>query len=539
MESELKSEVAENSDGATGTSAEVDGHQGRLDELQKQREIIKQGGGPKRIEAQHQKGKLTARERLVQLLDEGSFQEIGPFITHRHSDFGMADKKHPGDSVVTGFGKINGRTVCLFAQDFTLLGGSFGEVQGQKVAKAMDLAIEAGVPFIGLNDSGGARIQEGVYSLGAYAEVFWRNTQASGVIPQISVILGPCAGGAVYSPGLTDFIFMTNETSHMFITGPQVIKTVTGEEVDFETLGGAIAHSSNSGVAHFVGANEENTLGLVRKLLSYLPPNNAEPAPALEPEDEPWRMDPELNTLVPTDPNEGYDMRTVIDKVFDLDSFFEVHQNFAPNALVGFARLHGQVVGVSANQPLALAGVIDINASDKIARFVRFCDAFNIPIITLVDTPGFMPGVAQEHGGIIRHGAKIIYAYSEATVPKITVNVRKGYGGAYIVMGSKFLRADIVYAWPTTEIAVMGAEGAVNILYGKRLKDVDDPETERARLVQEYRDKFSTPYTSAAAGYVDDILIPAETRPRLVAALELLRNKQATLPPKKHGNLPL
>ena len=539
MDSDIRAETTENEESSAESVTRVNRHQVLIDELKKQREIIKQGGGSKRIEAQHAKSKLTARERIAKLLDEGSFQEIGPFVTHRHSDFGMDDKKHPGDSVVTGFGKVNGRSVCLFSQDFTLLGGSFGEVQGQKVAKAMDLAMEAGVPFIGLNDSGGARIQEGVYSLGAYAEVFWRNTQASGVIPQISVILGPCAGGAVYSPGLTDFIFMTNQTGNMFITGPEVIKTVTGEEVDFQTLGGAITHSSRSGVAHFVGADEDSTLSLVRTLLNYLPSNNAEPPPAVEPTDDPWRMDPELNSLVPTDPNEGYDMRLVINKIFDLGSFFEVHQNFAQNALVGFARLHGQVVGVSANQPLALAGVIDIDASDKIARFVRFCDAFNIPIITLADTPGFMPGVTQEHGGIIRHGAKIIFAYSEATVPKITINVRKGYGGAYIVMGSKYLRADLVYAWPTTEIAVMGAEGAVNILYGKQLKEVEDAAAERARLVKEYREKFSTPYTSAAAGYLDDILIPAETRPRLIAALELLRNKQATLPPKKHGNLPL
>ncbi len=514
-------------------------HEQLIEELKEKRKEIRAGGGPKRIEAQHSKGKMTARERLNLLLDEGTFEEILPFMTHRHSDFGMDKKRHPGDAVVTGFGKINGRMVCIASQDFTILGGSFGEVQGQKVAKAMDLALEAGVPFIAINDSGGARIQEGVYSLGAYAELFWRNTQASGVIPQLSVILGPCAGGAVYSPGLTDFIFMADQTSHMFITGPQVIKTVTGEEVDFETLGGAAAHSSRSGVAHFVGANEEATLQLVRKLLDYLPANNAEPAPAIPPADDPWRMDPELNTIVPTDPNAGYDMKVIIHKLFDLGSFFEVHQNFAQNAIVGFARLHGQVVGVVAQQPMVMAGVIDIDASDKIARFVRFCDAFNIPIITLADTPGFMPGVMQEHGGIIRHGAKIIYAYSEATVPKITVNIRKGYGGAYIVMGSKYLRADIVYAWPTTEIAVMGAEGAVNILYGKQLKNAENPEEERARLVQEYRDKFSTPYTSAAAGYVDDILIPEETRPRLIAALELLKNKQATLPPKKHGNIPL
>jgi len=535
MESDVKAQAAHNDESGQQSNK----HEALIEELKEKRKQIKMGGGPQRIEKQHAKGKMTARERLVALLDEGTFEEILPFITHRHTDFGMDQKKHPGDSVVTGFGKINGRPVCLASQDFTLLGGSFGEVQGQKVSKAMDLAMQAGVPFIAINDSGGARIQEGVWSLGAYAEVFWRNTQASGVIPQISVILGPCAGGAVYSPGLTDFVFMANETSHMFITGPQVIKTVTGEEVDFETLGGAAAHSARSGVTHFVGSDEKNTLELVAKLLEYLPANNAEKAPSTEPTDDPWRMDPELNDLVPTDPNEGYDMRAVINKVFDMGSFFEVHQNFAQNAIVGFARLHGQVVGVSAQQPLVMAGVIDIDASDKIARFVRFCDAFNIPIITLADTPGFMPGVMQEHGGIIRHGAKIIYAYSEATVPKITVNIRKGYGGAYIVMGSKFLRADIVYAWPTTEIAVMGADGAVNILYGKQLKNAENPEEERAKLVQEYRDKFSTPYKSAADGYVDDILIPAETRPRLIAALELLRNKQATLPAKKHGNVPL
>jgi acetyl-CoA carboxylase carboxyltransferase component len=519
--------------------SQVSEHQALINELNEKRKQVKLGGGPKRIEAQHEKGKMTARERIEKLIDEGTFEEILPFITHRHTDFGMDKNQHPGDAVVVGFGKINGRMVCLASQDFTLLGGSFGEVQGQKVCKAMDLAMQAGVPFIAINDSGGARIQEGVWSLGAYADVFWRNTQASGVIPQISVILGPCAGGAVYSPGLTDFIFMANETSHMFITGPQVIKTVTGEEVDMETLGGAMAHSSRSGVTHFVGTSEEHTLELVRALMGYLPANNAEAAPAVSPADDPWRTDPELNTLVPVDPNEGYDMRVLINKIFDLGSFFEVHQNFAQNALVGFARLHGQVVGAVANQPLAMAGVIDIDASDKIARFVRFCDAFNIPVITFCDTPGFMPGVMQEHGGIIRHGAKIIYAYSEATVPKITVNVRKGYGGAYIVMGSKFLRADVVYAWPTTEIAVMGADGAVSILYGKQLKDAEDPKAARAGLVQEYRDKFSTPYTSAAAGYVDDILVPAETRPRLIAALELLRNKQATLPPKKHGSIPL
>jgi acetyl-CoA/propionyl-CoA carboxylase carboxyl transferase subunit len=515
------------------------GHEALITELKEQREKIKQGGGPKRIEAQHAKGKLTARERITRLLDEGTFQEIDAYMTHRHRGFRMDQQRYPGDSVVTGFGKINGRLVCVHVQDFTVLGGSFSEVQGQKVAKAMDLAMDSGVPVIGLNDSVGARIQEGVYSLAAYSELFWRNTQASGVIPQISVMLGPCAGGSVYSPGLTDFVIMTEGTSHMFITGPQVIKTVTREEVDLETLGGAVTHSTISGVAHFAATDEDHALELTRTLLSFLPSNNAEPPPSVEPTDDPWRMDEELNTIVPTDPSEAYDMKTVMRKVFDLGSFFEVHQGFAQNAVVGFARLHGQVVGVIAQQPMILAGVIDINASDKIARFIRFCDAFNIPLITFIDSPGFMPGIAQEHGGIIRHGAKIVYAYSEATVPKLAVVTRKAYGGAYIVMSSKYIRTDLVFAWPTAELAVMGAEGAVNILYRKQLKAMEDPEAERARLVAEFREKFSKPYTPAASGHIDDILIPAETRPRLIAALELLRDKRATLPPKKHGNIPL
>jgi acetyl-CoA carboxylase carboxyltransferase component len=518
---------------------DVDRHEALILELQEQREKVRQGGGTKRIEVQHAKGKLTARERITRFLDEGSFQEIDAYVTHRHTDFGM-DKKHcPGDSVVVGFGKINGRPVCVHAQDFTVLGGSFSEVQGQKVAKVMDLALDSGVPVIGLNDSVGARIQEGVFSLAAYAELFWRNTQASGVIPQISVMLGPCAGGSVYSPGLTDFVVMTKGTSHMFITGPEVIKTVTREEVDLETLGGAMTHSAVSGVAHFAADDEDHALELTRILLSYLPSNNAEPAPAFDPHDDPWRMDPELNTIVPIDPSHAYDMKTVIRKVCDQGSFFEVHEYFAQNAVVGFARLHGQVVGVVAQQPIILAGVIDIDAADKIARFIRFCDAFNIPIITFVDSPGFMPGLAQEHGGIIRHGAKIVYAYSEATVPKLCVVTRKAYGGAYIVMSSKYIRTDLVFAWPTAELAVMGAEGAVNILYRKQLRAMEDPEAECARLVAEFREKFSKPYAPAASGHIDDILIPAETRPRLIAALELLRDKQAKLPPKKHGNMPL
>ena len=405
-------------------------HKALLAELQAQREKLKQGGGAARIEAQHARGKLTARERIERLLDEGTFQEVDPYITHRHSDFGIDQERHPGDSVVVGFGKIDGRRMCVYAQDFTVLGGSFSEVQGQKVAKLMDLALEAGVPVVGLNDSVGARIQEGVYGLAAYAELFWRNTQASGVIPQISVMLGPCAGGSVYSPGLTDFVIMTKGISHMFITGPEVIKAVTREEVDLETLGGALTHSSASGVAHFAADDEDHALSLARRLLGYLPSNHAEPPPAVDPTDDPWRMDADLNTLVPVDPSEAYDMKIVIDKVFDRDSFLEVHEHFAQNAIVGFARLHGQVVGLIAQQPLTLAGVIDIDASDKMARFIRFCDAFNIPLITFVDSPGFLPGVAQERGGIIRHGAKIVYAYAEATVPKLAVITRKAYGGA-------------------------------------------------------------------------------------------------------------
>lgn len=518
---------------------ELNGQEALYAKLRDYRRKIEEGGGKDRVDAQHAKGKMTARERVHQLLDEGTFQEMDAFMVHRHSDFGM-DKSQPlGDGIVAGFGKIDGRRVAVFAQDFTVLGGSFGEVAGIKVCKIMDMAIEAGVPVIGLNDSGGARIQEGVHSLSAYGELFYRNTLASGVVPQISVMLGPCAGGAVYSPALTDFIVMTNGISNMFITGPEVIKTVTGEVVDTETLGGALAHSSTSGVAHFATESEADSFETVRRLLSYLPLNNAEPAPVAVSADDPWRMDSDLNTLVPADPSAPYDMHLAIDKIFDLGSFLEVHANFAQNAIVGFARLHGQPVGVVAQQPLVLSGVIDIDASDKIARFVRFCDAFNLPLITLSDSPGFMPGTAQEHGGIIRHGAKIVYAFSEATVPKITVVTRKGYGGAYIVMSSKHIHADLVYAWPMAEIAVMGAEGAVNILYRKEISSAADPAAERKRLVAEYRDKFSNPYKAAASGFVDDVLMPSETRPRLIAALELLRDKQAQMPPKKHGSLPL
>jgi acetyl-CoA carboxylase carboxyltransferase component len=521
------------------TVVSSDGHEALIDQLLEQRRRAAEGGGQERIDAQHAKGKLTARERIDRLLDPGSFHEIGSFIAHRHHDFGIDEHRYPGDGMVTGFGKIRGRRVALFAQDFTVLGGSFSEVHGKKLAKVMDLAIEAGVPVIGLNDSGGARIQEGVYGLAAFGDLFWHNTQASGVIPQISLMLGPCAGGAAYSPALTDFVIMTRFTSHVFITGPQVIKAVTGEVVDHETLGGASVHSTISGVAHLVGETEEHTLELARTLLSYLPSNNSEQPPATVPSDDPWRMDAQLNTIVPTDPGEAYNMTAIIQSVVDQGSLFEIQPDYAPNCIIGFARLHGQVVGIVAQQPDVLAGVIDINAADKMARFIRFCDAFNIPIVTFVDSPGFMPGVNQEHGGIIRHGAKIVFAYSEATVPKLTVVTRKAYGGAQVVMGSKAIRTDFVFAWPTAEIAVMGADGAVNILYGKQIEQSADAGGGRERLVAEYRRKFSDPYTVAASGDVDDILVPAETRPRLIAALELLRDKRVILPPKKHGSIPL
>ena len=514
-------------------------HEALIADLKARKAKAAEGGGQKRIDAQHSKGKQTARERVAQLLDEGSFIETDQFMEHRYTDFGLDKSRFPGDGLVTGFGKIDGRPVCVFSQDFTVLGGSFSEVAGIKVARLMDRAMESGVPVIGINDGGGARIQEGVNSLSAFGELFYRNTLASGVVPQISLILGPCAGGAVYSPALTDFIIMARGTSNMFITGPQVIKAVTGEEVDMETLGGADAHATVSGVAHFAAEDEKQALEFARKLISYMPSNNSEPPPSVEPTDDPWRMDPDLNSIVPVDPDQPYDMRDIITRVLDLDSFFEVFAGYAQNALTGFARLHGQAVGVVGQQPMVMAGVIDINASDKIARFVRFCDAFNIPLITFSDSPGFMPGVNQEHGGIIRHGAKIVYAYSEATVPKLTVVPRKGYGGAYIVMSSKHIHADMLFAWPTAEIAVMGAEGAVNILFRKQLADAEDPEAERAKLVADYRERFANPYAAAKLGYVDDVIIPSDTRPRLIAALELLRDKQVELPRKKHGSIPL
>ncbi len=509
------------------------------DELFRRREQAHLGGGIQAIERQHAKGKMTARERIEKLLDPGTFQEIDPYVTHRHSAFGLDKKRFPGDSAVVGFGRIDGRKVAVAAQDFTVIGGSFSEVQAQKVCKVLDLATASGTPFISLNDSVGARIQEGVWGLAGYSRLFWRNTRASGVIPQISVMLGPCAGGSVYSPGLTDFVIMTEGISHMFLTGPEVIKTVTGEEVDFETLGGAHVHATISGVAHFVGATEEESLSIVRKLLGYLPSNNAETPPRLTPDDDPARADPELDTIIPLSDTESYDMRQVIARVFDLGSFFEVQAGFAPNAVIGFARLNGEVVGIVANQPAWMAGALDVDASDKIARFIRFCDAFNIPLVTLVDCPGFMPGTMQEHRGIVRHGAKIVYAYSEATVPKVCVVTRKAYGGAYIVMSSKFIHTDLVYAWPTAEIAVLGAEGAVNILYRKQLAQAEDPEAIRAEFIAQFRREFGSPYAAAASGHVDDVILPSETRAKLIAALDFLRDKQATTLPKKHGCMPM
>jgi len=509
------------------------------EELFRRRRALQQGGGSQAIERQHRKGKQTARERIGCLLDDGSFQEVDPYITHRHSGFGLEDKRFPGDAVVVGFGQIDGRKVAIAAQDFTVIGGSFSEAQAQKVCKVLDLALGSGTPIIFLNDSVGARIQEGVWSLAGYSELFWRNTQASGVIPQISVMLGPCAGGSVYSPGLTDFVIMTEGISHMFITGPEVIKTVTGEVVDIETLGGAHTHANVSGVAHLVASDEDEAFALTHKLLSYLPSNNASPPKRLPPADDPGRAEPALDTLVPIDDTQSYDMREAISLIVDQGSFFELHARFAPNALVGFGRLNGEVVGVIANQPAWLAGVLDIDASDKIARFVRFCDAFSIPLITFVDCPGFMPGTVQEHGGIIRHGAKIVYAYSEATVPKISIVTRKAYGGAYIVMSSKYVRTDMVYAWPTAELAVIGAEGAVNILYRKRLAEVESPEQERARFIADFRERFGSPYAAAASGHVDDVILPSETRAKLIAALDFLRDKQEKTLPKKHGCIPL
>ncbi len=512
---------------------------GKIMELRRLREEARLGGGQKRIDQQHAKGKYTARERIDLLLDEGSFQELGMFVTPRPNSLSSNGQTFYGDGVVTGYGTIDGRLVYVYSQDFTVFGGSLGEAHAEKIVRLMDMALKNGAPLIGMNDSGGARIQEGVISLGGYADIFLRNTLASGVIPQISAIMGPCAGGAVYSPALTDFIVMVKDTSYMFVTGPDVVKTVTHEDVSFDQLGGAMTHNATSGVAHFAANNEEESVNTIRRLLSYLPQNNAEDPPLKRTTDDPLRADAELDDIIPDSPNKPYDMKEVISHIVDDREFFEVQEHFAQNIIVGFARMNGRVVGIVAQQPMVLAGVLDINASVKGARFIRFCDCFNIPIITLEDVPGFLPGVGQELGGIIRHGAKLLYAYCEATVPKITVITRKSYGGAYCVMNSKHVRGDINYAWPTAEIAVMGPDGAVNIIYRDEIASSADAETTRQKLTNDYREHFANPYVAASRGYVDDIIEPRQTRTRLIAALEMLQNKRDTLPPKKHGNIPL
>ena len=511
----------------------------KIKRLNQMREQARLGGGQERIDKQHAKGKMTARERLEKLLDPGSFREIDTFVTHRATTFGLEKKTFLGDSVVTGWGTVGGRQVYVFAQDFTAIGGSLSEVHAEKICKVMDLAMKNGAPVIGLDDSGGARIQEGVTALAGYGYIFLRNVMASGVVPQISAILGPCAGGAVYSPAITDFTFMVRDTSHMFITGPDVVKAVTHEEVSFEELGGAMTHNAKSGVAHFAAQDEENCLGLIRQLLTYIPQNNLEDPPFFPTADPENRLDEELQAIVPDNPNKPYDMKDIIRRVVDDGHFFEVHEHWAQNIIVGFARFGGFSVGIVANQPMVMAGALDIDASNKAARFVRFCDAFNIPLVTFTDVPGYMPGVNQEHGGIIRNGAKLIWAFAEATVPKVTVITRKAYGGAYIVMNSKHLRGDVNYAWPTAEIAVMGPEGAVNVVFRKEVAEADDPEARRQELVEEYREEFANPYVAAARGYIDDVIEPAETRPRIIEALKMLQNKRDTNPPKKHGNIPL
>ena len=510
-----------------------------LEELERRKRESELGGGEARIERQHAEGKLTARERITLLFDQGSFQELDQLVVHRNTDFGMEKQIIAGDGVIVGFGTVDGRLVYAFAQDFTVFGGSLSETHAAKIVKVMDMAVKNGAPIVGLNDSGGARIQEGVVSLGGYADIFLRNTLASGVVPQISAIMGPCAGGAVYSPAITDFIAMVKETSYMFVTGPDVIKTVTHEEVTKEKLGGAVTHSQVSGVAHFATESDEDCLALLRELLSFMPSNNLEEAPRVATSDDINRVDESLDRIIPENPNQPYDMRDIIKSVADEGHFLEVHQNFARNLIVGFIRLNGQSIGVVANQPAFLAGVLDINASRKGARFVRFCDAFNIPLLVFEDVPGFLPGTEQEFGGIIIHGAKLLYALAEATVPKITVITRKAYGGAYCVMNSKHIRADMNYAYPTAEIAVMGAEGAVNILYRREMEKAEDKVEARKQKIEEYKSKFANPYIAAERGYVDEIIEPRFTRRKLITAYAMLRNKRDKNPPKKHGNVPL
>jgi propionyl-CoA carboxylase beta chain len=511
----------------------------KLDRLRSLREESRQGGGARRLEQQHLRGKLSARERLELLLDDDSFTELDAFVTHRTSEFGLDEERYLGDGVVTGFGRIDERLVFVYSQDFTVFGGSLSEAHAEKICKVMDLAIENGTPIIGLSDSGGARIQEGVVSLGGYADIFLRNTLASGVVPQISLVMGPCAGGAVYSPAITDFVVMVDGTSYMFVTGPNVVKTVTHEEIDFEGLGGARIHNETSGVAHFLSAGEPQALQLARTLIGYLPSNNVDPPPRSGEWDPPDVDGATLDTAIPDSPKQSYDMHTVIRGIVDGGSFTEVHAGYARNIICGLARIEGRSVGIVAQQPEVLAGVLDIDASDKAARFVRTCDCFNIPIITLVDVPGFLPGVEQEHRGIIRHGAKLLYAYCEATVPKVTIITRKAYGGAYDVMSSKHVRGDMNFAWPTAEIAVMGVEGAVNIIFREQIAAADDEAAERSRLVAEYEDRFANPYVAAARGYVDAVILPSETRAQVAGALTVLANKRQSVPPKKHGNIPL
>jgi acetyl-CoA carboxylase carboxyltransferase component len=509
----------------------------RVQELYARKAAARQGGGAERIARQHARGKMTARERIELLLDKASFREIDVFVTHNSQDPTL--EKIPGDGVVTGYGTIAGRLVYIYSQDFTVIGGTVSWTHAMKICKVMDMAMKNGAPIIGLNDSGGARIQEGVHGLAGYAEIFYRNVMASGVIPQISVIMGPCAGGAVYSPALTDFVVMVKDTSQMFVTGPDVVKTVTQEEVTFEELGGAFIHASKSGVAHYAAENEEDALFIVQNLLNYIPSNNMDDPPMGTGQDDPLRQDLELDSIVPDNPNRPYDMKTIIRHIVDDGQFFEVHEHWAMNIIVGFAHLGGRSVGIVAQQPAVLAGVLDVEASQKSARFVRFCDAFNIPLIVLEDVPGFMPGLNQEHGGIIRHGAKLLYAFSEATVPKVTVIVRKAYGGAYCVMNPRHLGADLVLAWPSAEIAVMGPDGAVSVINRREIAEAEDPVARKAELVTDYRTRFANPYVAAASGFIDNVIEPHETRPRLINTLEMLQNKRGALPAKKHGNIPL
>lgn len=511
----------------------------KIEELRDKKEQLRLGGGQKRIDKQHHKGKLFARERLNLLFDEGSFVEIGVFVKHRCTDFGMEKVDTPAEGVVTGYGTVDGRLTLAYAQDFTVIGGSLGKMHAEKIANVMDMALKMGAPVVALNDSGGARIQEGVDALSGYAKIFYRNTISSGVIPQISAIMGPCAGGAVYSPAITDFIFMVDQTSQMFITGPGVIKTVTGEEVTAEQLGGAMTHNSRSGVAHFISSTDEECIKDIKRLLSFLPSNNMETAPVYETDDDLNRTEESLNDVIPENPNKPYDMKEVIIAIADNGDFYEVQPYFAQNMIVGFIRINGQSIGIIANQPKMLAGSLDINASDKAARFIRTCDAFNIPLLNLVDVPGFLPGTNQEYGGIIRHGAKMLYAYSESTVPKVTLITRKAYGGSYIGMCNKELGADLLLAWPTAEIAVMGPDGAANIIFKKDIKEAQDPVATRKEKIDEYRKKFANPYVAAAKSYVDDVIEPATTRPILASAFEMLANKRETKPAKKHGNIPL